>query len=276
MFSLHGSSDIGCHCVNPYPQRCGSEKSRAPDDGGWPCVVLPGRRRSESYSPDVNCELHTSDENSEGAQSSGHHPGYRQDDELQIDLRVRVVIHRPRGTGPCSRNAADADNSAPKHESKRSRPRVVLHLVPMIRVSFSKFRPDVEWRQSFFASRGAAGWVSGGRTYDPAMTERPPLDRSRPLWGFDLRHAALALLSERHSASIRELIEEMARRGFTVAGGYAHKVLADALRHELRRGRVRRVGWGRYAMTQLPPTTAWRVRRRWAHATGGGRELTAR
>jgi hypothetical protein len=100
------------------------------------------------------------------------------------------------------------------------------------------------------------------------VTEPDPLDRSRPLWGRDLRHAALVILDERGTVSVGELLATLTSAGFEVAGVCPRKVLSDALRHEVHRGRARRVGWGRYAVGRLPPTTARRVRRRWHRAAG--------
>jgi hypothetical protein len=92
------------------------------------------------------------------------------------------------------------------------------------------------------------------------MPEPPPLDRSHPLHSRDLRQAALAVLVRAGVSSISEILEALSAAGFTVAGASPNKVLADALGHEVRLGRVRR---GHYAIARLPATTAWRVRQRW-------------
>jgi hypothetical protein len=95
------------------------------------------------------------------------------------------------------------------------------------------------------------------------MAEPLPLDLSRPLRGRDLRHAALAIVSRSGQASVKDVLAAIRARGFTVWGRQANKVLADALGHEVKRGRLRRIGWGRYAVARLAKTTRWRVRRRW-------------
>jgi hypothetical protein len=95
------------------------------------------------------------------------------------------------------------------------------------------------------------------------MDQPRPLDLSRPLWGRDLRHAALAIVSRSGQASVKEVLAALRARGFSVWGRQANKVLADAMGHEVKRGRLRRTGWGRYAVGRLAKTTRWRVRRRW-------------
>ena len=100
------------------------------------------------------------------------------------------------------------------------------------------------------------------------MTEPLPLDRTDPLWGRDLRHAVLAVLARAPAMTIADLLAVFERAGFTVAGADPHKVLSDALRYEARRGRVRRITRGRYAIGSVAKTTAWRMRMRWDLATG--------
>ena len=98
------------------------------------------------------------------------------------------------------------------------------------------------------------------------MTEPLPLDRSQPLRGRDLRHACLVVLARSPALTITELQMELAAAGFTVAGDDPHKVLSDRLRYEVGRGRIRRVGWGRYAIDRVAPTSAWRMQQRWYRA----------
>jgi hypothetical protein len=98
------------------------------------------------------------------------------------------------------------------------------------------------------------------------MVEPLPLNRSEPLRGRDLRHACLVVLARSPSCTIGELLAEIEAAGFTVGGDDPRKELSDRLRHEVARGRVRRVGWGRYGIGRLAPTTAWRVRQRWRWA----------
>ena len=86
------------------------------------------------------------------------------------------------------------------------------------------------------------------------------------LWGPSLRQAALAVLDDRRKVmSIGQILDALEDRG-VVVGSLAdlpHKALADALGQEVRRGRAKRVGHGRYAIGRLAPTTRWRVERRW-------------
>lgn len=94
------------------------------------------------------------------------------------------------------------------------------------------------------------------------VTEPLPLNRAHPLRGRELRHAALVVLKRWGPGSISQVIDTLSNAGFTVAGDHANKVVSDALRHEVRLGRLRRVGWGRYAVARLAGTTWWRVRNR--------------
>ena len=102
------------------------------------------------------------------------------------------------------------------------------------------------------------------------MVEPRPLDRSWPLRGRDLRHAILAVLDRHGPSTISEILDALERGGFAVAVTVQqpNKVVSDSLRHELARGRARRVERGVFATDYLPDTTARRIRRRWANATG--------
>jgi len=100
------------------------------------------------------------------------------------------------------------------------------------------------------------------------MSEPLPLNRRHPLYGRNLRHAALAVLDRYGSASIGEILEVLWANDFRLEGERTaiRKRLSDALRHETKRGRAQRVGWGRYAIKQLAATTRWRILRRWDDA----------
>ncbi len=90
-----------------------------------------------------------------------------------------------------------------------------------------------------------------------------PFDRSSPLRGRDLRHAALVVLHRTGLVlTIAEIAAALQAADFRVAGDNANKALADGLRHEVKRGRARRVSRGRYSVGALPRTTAWRIGRR--------------
>lgn len=92
--------------------------------------------------------------------------------------------------------------------------------------------------------------------------ERRPIDPNELLRGRDLRHAALHLLRRAgRPLTVPELLAALSRR-FVVAGAAPNKTLADALAHEVARGRARRVGRGRYTVGRLPATTAWRIAQR--------------
>ena len=85
------------------------------------------------------------------------------------------------------------------------------------------------------------------------------------LRGRALRDAALAVLMARHPyvVSVAELLIALDDRGCEVIGHAPPKILADALRHEVKRGRAERVGRGLYVLGTVSRTTGWRIRRRW-------------
>lgn len=76
--------------------------------------------------------------------------------------------------------------------------------------------------------------------------------------------------------SVAQLAAAVAEHGFTL-GGRASKVISDALRWEVRRGRVVRLRRGWYAFRRAPASTARRIRRLaseardWVAALRGGR-----
>ena len=92
-----------------------------------------------------------------------------------------------------------------------------------------------------------------------------PLSRRHPLHGRNLRHAALVVLHRYGSASIGEILEVLWANDFRVTGTRieAGKRLSDALRHEVRLGRARRVARGNYAVGRLARSTRYRILRRW-------------
>ncbi len=90
-----------------------------------------------------------------------------------------------------------------------------------------------------------------------AMAELP---LPRELWGRDLRTAALALMLDRPGHwTVRRLRRARIELGFDDPGG---KVLADALGHEVLKGRVIRVGWGTYGLRSVPARTRRRIQAR--------------
>ncbi len=80
----------------------------------------------------------------------------------------------------------------------------------------------------------------------------------------------LAVLDSQGPSTIGQILDALERGGFAVAVTVQppNKVVSDELRHELARGRARRVERGVYATDYLPDTTARRIRKRWANATG--------
>lgn len=109
-------------------------------------------------------------------------------------------------------------------------------------------------------------------------TTRPPRSVLEPIAadrallcvrGLLLRSILLTELDEaRRSVTVAQLCVGLHRRGFTVAGRPG-KVVSDALRCEVARGRVDRTGRGRYRIGYLPPTTRWRCRHRMQAALAG-------
>ena len=69
----------------------------------------------------------------------------------------------------------------------------------------------------------------------------------------------LALADSWHPMTVPELLVEVERRGFVVHGR-SSKSVSDALRWEVRRGRVVRVARSTYKIGYLASSTAWWVR----------------
>ncbi|MEM8905052.1 MAG: hypothetical protein AAGF02_15220 [Actinomycetota bacterium] len=82
------------------------------------------------------------------------------------------------------------------------------------------------------------------------------------LRGLELRYAlVLVLVDAGRPISVAELARALERRGFRIAGRPG-KVISDALRWEVRRGRVDRVGLDRYRRGRLARSTLHRMRHR--------------
>jgi hypothetical protein len=91
------------------------------------------------------------------------------------------------------------------------------------------------------------------------MDDRPPPPILR---GIDLRYfLTLHLIDTDRTASIRDLTGAVADAGFALEGRPS-KVISDALRWEVRKGRVQRLGRGRYRTGRMPRSTVWWIRRR--------------
>lgn len=90
-----------------------------------------------------------------------------------------------------------------------------------------------------------------------ATTKRPrPLLRALPL-----RYVLTLYLREVGTASVSELVIALERDGYEVAGRPS-KVVSDALRWEIGKGRVIRVGRGRYQTGTIPRSTLGWIQRR--------------
>lgn len=113
----------------------------------------------------------------------------------------------------------------------------------------------------------------GARTFDtgrPALAPEPATppagssptnaggDDRRELVGLLLRYfLTVTLIDAGREVTVKELGERLADRGCGVAGRTS-KVISDALRWEVRRGRVTRTGRGRYRSCRFPrQTEAW-------------------
>jgi hypothetical protein len=83
-----------------------------------------------------------------------------------------------------------------------------------------------------------------------------------PVRGLELRYLlTVALLDHDRVLTIAELLHALDRGGFIV-DGRPSKTVSDALRWEVRKGRVVRAGRGRYAAGRMPRSTQWWIRRR--------------
>lgn len=82
----------------------------------------------------------------------------------------------------------------------------------------------------------------------------------RLLSGRGLRFVLVDLLmTNRGETSVAELAAALSRQGYDVKGR-ASKTISDALRWEVRRGRVGRTARGRYCYRRAPVSTARRIR----------------
>lgn len=84
---------------------------------------------------------------------------------------------------------------------------------------------------------------------------------NRPLKGTELRYVLAMHLAVHGPATITELVDVLDWHGFCV-DGRPSKVVSDALRWEIGRGRVYRVGRGRYGPGYMPRSTEYRIHRR--------------
>jgi hypothetical protein len=83
----------------------------------------------------------------------------------------------------------------------------------------------------------------------------------RQLRGIELRYALTEFLFQHGAKTVAELIEALDYQSFEIPGR-ASKVVSDALRHEIARGRVVRLKRGRYGPGDMPRATEHRIHQR--------------
>ncbi|ODQ93877.1 hypothetical protein [Mycolicibacterium holsaticum] len=83
----------------------------------------------------------------------------------------------------------------------------------------------------------------------------------RVLRGIELRYALTHNLDVHGRASIYEMLELLGCQGFAVVGNPS-KAVSDALRWEVRRGRVRRLRRGVYGPGTMPRSTEYHIHQR--------------
>jgi hypothetical protein len=101
----------------------------------------------------------------------------------------------------------------------------------------------------------------------PMTHDRPPawrlddlLAEQAParLVGRDLRYQLTQLVVERGPMSVAAMVAAIDELGFRLEGRQS-KVISDALRWEVARGRLVRIGRGRYRLGSVPRSTAHRI-----------------
>lgn len=83
----------------------------------------------------------------------------------------------------------------------------------------------------------------------------------RILRGIELRYVLTHNLDVHGAASINDMLELLESQNFAVVGNPS-KAVSDALRWELRRGRVRRLRRGVYGPGAMPRSTAYHIHQR--------------
>ncbi|MGH1490788.1 MAG: hypothetical protein ACRBK7_15590 [Acidimicrobiales bacterium] len=91
------------------------------------------------------------------------------------------------------------------------------------------------------------------------MDDEADAGRIYMLKGRGLRFILVDQIRSRHTMTVAEMVAVLADYGYRLPGR-ASKVISDALRWELARGRVIRVARGVYAYGRAPQTTARRIR----------------
>ncbi len=84
------------------------------------------------------------------------------------------------------------------------------------------------------------------------------LDYAHPIRGLALRYLLTSHLIDAGPRTVRELVDAVLAEGFEL-GGRPSKEVSDALRWEMRRGRVSRRGRGLYGPGTIPRQTEARI-----------------
>lgn len=87
------------------------------------------------------------------------------------------------------------------------------------------------------------------------------MNGSRQLRGIELRYVLTMHLARHGRADVAELAQALSGYGFEFAGRPS-KSISDALRWEMRYGRVRRHGRGVYGPGPMPRSTEYRIKKR--------------
>jgi hypothetical protein len=77
----------------------------------------------------------------------------------------------------------------------------------------------------------------------------------------ELRYVLTMHLAHNGPSTIADMLDALTRQGFGFRGR-ASKAVSDALRWEVARGRVRRMGRGVYGPREIPRSTAHRIHHR--------------
>ncbi len=84
-----------------------------------------------------------------------------------------------------------------------------------------------------------------------------PLETHNALYGRDLRYVLTSYIQQGYR-TVSDLARQLAADGYTVWGRVS-KVISDALRWEIRNGRVRRLRRGVYTIGKIPRSTGYRI-----------------
>lgn len=87
------------------------------------------------------------------------------------------------------------------------------------------------------------------------------MDPLVPLRCTDLRYLLVTHIYDHGVVSVEELVESLAHQGFSIRGRPS-KTVSDALRTDVKIGRVIRRGRGRYGPGEMPRATEYRIDQR--------------